>query len=314
MKSSIDAWCARDVVLFTWCLVGCSGTATGSLPSPFIVDPSPSGHAAPSAPIVSASAGTAAAPVVNPSATPSVTPPVQNTPQAGASATPVVSAGMGAAGSGGARAGASGMTGGGGLSGSAAGSNPSAAGSGQAGTSAGAGGTTSGASATPCMLSVDFTSVGSHGMWYPHNIGAVWVEDTAGHFVKTIERWAGIRAGYLAAWNMRESQHGKWPSCPFANSCTGMMVPDQVDVKTQATIFVDKQAHHVTWNCKDLDGKVVADGKYKMFFEEMENIYPLYPAGPLATVEFEKGTMPATIMPPDTSPFSGLKIVITPAP
>jgi hypothetical protein len=206
------------------------------------------------------------------------------------------------------------MSGAGGQSGSAAGPTAGAAGSGQAGTSAGAGDTTNVVTATPCKLSVDFTSVGSHGMWYPHNIGAVWIEDTSGHFVKTIERWAGIRADYLAAWNMRESQHGKWPSCPFANACTGMMVPDQVDVKAQATIFVDKQAHHTDWSCKDLHGNVIADGKYKMFFEEMENIYPLYPAGPLATVEFDKGTTPLTLMPPDTSPFSGLKIVITPSP
>ena len=110
---------------------------------------------------------------------------------------------------------------------------------------------------------------------------------------------------------MREDQHGKWPSCNFGR-CTGMMVPDQVDVKTQATIFEDKQKHSATWSCKDLKGAVVPDGHYKLFIEEMENIYPTFPEGPLGMVEFEKGPSGVTLMPPDQAPFKNLKIVIEP--
>jgi hypothetical protein len=184
-----------------------------------------------------------------------------------------------------------------------------------AGGELGAGGNTEQpASGTPCMMTIDYTVVGSHGMWYPHNIGAVWVEDTNGHFMKTVERWAAIRADYLAAWNMRESAHGKWPTCFFANACSGAMVPDQTDVVSQATIFEDNQAHHTVWNCKDLNGKVVPDGKYRIFVEEMENIYPLYPAGPLAMFDFDKGATPMTFTPPDTMPFKGMKVVYKPAP
>ena len=189
--------------------------------------------------------------------------------------------------------------------------------SGSAGTTAGAAPAAGAAAVAPpagptsCKMTVEYTCVGSHGMWYPHNIGAVWVEDPSGKFIKTIERWASIRAPYLAAWNMREEQHGKWPSCSFGR-CTGMMVPDQVDVKTQATIFEDNQKHTATWSCKDLKGAVVPDGHYKLFIEEMENIYPTFPAGPLASVDFEKGPMPTTWMPANQSPFSGLKITIEP--
>jgi hypothetical protein len=112
---------------------------------------------------------------------------------------------------------------------------------------------------------------------------------------------------------MLEDKHGRWPSCPFPNFCTGQMVPDQVDVKTQATIFEDNAMHMVTWSCHDIDGKVVPDGKYKLYIEEMENIYPDFPAGPLAMVEFEKGAAASTLMPPDQAPFKGLKIVIEPS-
>jgi hypothetical protein len=166
--------------------------------------------------------------------------------------------------------------------------------------------------ATPCTMTVSYTAVSMRGMWYPHNIGAVWVEDAKGKFVKTLERWAGIRAGYLSHWNEREDQHGKWPSCPFANVCTGPMVPDQMDVMTRATIFEDNAMHTAKWSCKNLDGEVVPDGKYKLFFEEMENISTTFPAGPLGMVEFDKGPTAAMLAPPDQAPFKNLKIVYEP--
>ena len=60
------------------------------------------------------------------------------------------------------------------------------------------------------------------------------------------------------------------------------------------------------------DLSVMPDGKYKLFFEEMENIYPTFPEGPLGMVEFEKGPSAATLMPPDMAPYKNLKIVIEP--
>ena len=88
----------------------------------------------------------------------------------------------------------------------------SGGGKGIAGTSGAAGATgAAGASATVSAgtLTIDFTTVNQHGMYAPANVGAVWIETSTGMFVRTLERWAGIRAAYLRRWAMAS---GGWNS------------------------------------------------------------------------------------------------------
>jgi MYXO-CTERM domain-containing protein len=154
---------------------------------------------------------------------------------------------------------------------------------------------TSGSPGTQGTLTVDFSTqpLGQH--WGPANVGAVWIEDAAGAYIKTIERWAAIRARSLYHW----SDHAcisKWPE------------PDAV---SSATMPNTQKPHHSTWSGKDLNGKVVPDGKYTLFIEvtETETNY-----GPMVTYEFEKGTMAQMLEPPDKPPHTGLKISYAPMP
>lgn len=160
----------------------------------------------------------------------------------------------------------------------------------------------SGGGATTGTLTIDFTSVGNGGEYAPRNVGAVWIETSTGQFVKTIERWAGIRAVHLTRWNQAS---GGWP-LPFFFATEPS--PDEMDAVTAATVR-PHIAHHSTWNSKNVDGQVVPDGSYKIVIEVTEsNLLP----SASAEVPFEKGTSPQTLSPSDTGPYSGLKITYTP--
>jgi hypothetical protein len=159
---------------------------------------------------------------------------------------------------------------------------PSAAGSGVAGGSAGAsampaagarapiGGAagapgTAGApaaSAAAGTLTIDFKTVNQGGTYAPRNVGAVWIETGSGMFVKTLERWAGIRANHLTRWN---SASGGWGSI-FGGGNTA----DMMDAVSKATLR-SHEMHHVTWNMKDATGKVVADAMYNVVIECTES-------------------------------------------
>lgn len=143
------------------------------------------------------------------------------------------------------------------------------------------------------MLSVDFTTtpIGEH--WTPANVGAVWIEDAAGNYVKTIERWAGLRAGSLYRWN-EHACVAAWPE------------PDAV---TMATLPNHNTPHHDVWISKDFKGNIVPDGTYRIFIEVTETELNY---GPLAMYDFEKGTQPVMLNPPDKPPHKGLKISYTP--
>jgi hypothetical protein len=219
----------------------------------------------------------------------SVTPPPGQQPIAG-NAPPPPRAGSGAAGSG-----AAGRT-------AAAGSSAAA----------GAPGAMGGATALPPeagapaptgavgMLTVDFKTVTSGGTYAPRNVGAVWIETGAGMFVKTLERWAGVRANHLSAWN---AASGGWGSLFGGGNAADMM-----DAVSRATLR-SHEMHHVTWNMKDAMGKVVPDGMYNLAIECTEDNFR---AGPNGKVAFMKASSPQMVMAPDKAPFSGFVLKYQP--
>jgi hypothetical protein len=152
----------------------------------------------------------------------------------------------------------------------------------------------SGDPGTPCMLTVMFktTLIGEH--WKPANVGAVWIEDAAGTYIKTIERWAAIRSRSLYQW----ADHAcatAWP---------------EMDAVSEATLPDHNTQHSDTWDGRDFNGKVVPDGAYKLFIEvtETETNY-----GPLGVVDFQKNGAPSTVQPPDTPAFAGLTLMYMPS-
>lgn len=152
----------------------------------------------------------------------------------------------------------------------------------------------SGEPGTPCMLTVMFKTVPIGEHWKPANVGAVWIEDANGTYVKTIERWAAIRARSLYQW----ADHAcatAWP---------------EMDAIAIATLPDHNSPHADMWDGKDFNGKVVPDGAYKLFIEvtETETNY-----GPLGVVDFMKNGTASMVQPPDTPAFTGLTLMYMPS-
>ena len=55
---------------------------------------------------------------------------------------------------------------------------------------------------TASRLQLAVTTTPTGGQYAPRNIVAVWIEDQAGTFVKTIDRWANTRKQHLVAWTI----------------------------------------------------------------------------------------------------------------
>jgi hypothetical protein len=155
-------------------------------------------------------------------------------------------------------------------------------------------------SAAAGTLTLDFKTVTQGGTYAPRNVGAVWIETGSGMFVKTVERWAGIRANHLSRWN---AASGGWGSF-FGGGNTA----DMMDAVSRATLR-SHEMHHVTWDMKDTTGKVVADGMYNVVIECTEDNFV---AGPNASVPFMKGPAPQMITAPDKAPFSGFSAAYQP--
>jgi hypothetical protein len=152
----------------------------------------------------------------------------------------------------------------------------------------------SGDPGTPCMMTVTFTTtlIGEH--WQPENVGAVWIENASGTYIKTLERWAAIRSRSLYQW----ADHACATSWP------------EMDALSRATLPDHSSQHSVTWDGRDFMGKVVPDGAYKLFIEvtETETNY-----GPLGVIDFQKNATASMVQPPDTPPFAGLTLMYMPS-
>jgi hypothetical protein len=210
----------------------------------------------------------------------------------------------GAGGSGGNRAGGDGgARGTGGVSGAGGspnvGGDPGIGGSPSTGGSQGSGGSASMQDAAPpgdygpCSLEATVTTVTDGGRYSPRNVGAIWIEDGSGRFVKTLAVWAKRRIDRLHAWEDVTSQAG--------------LGENTVDAVTGATLSSHK-THQVSWDCTDTMEQRVPDGSYSVHFEMTDQ----NSSGPTASVDFTKGSSALTLTPPDEANFKGIKVVFTP--
>jgi len=78
----------------------------------------------------------------------------------------------------------------------------------------------------------------------PKSVAAVWVVDSSGKFIKTLCRHAITRIAYLYKWT---ADRGNYSG---------------VDGVTSATLTTQPQTHTVTWDCRNTNGVLVADGVY----------------------------------------------------
>lgn len=144
----------------------------------------------------------------------------------------------------------------------------------------GSGGPASGVSAL--TFSVLTTSQG--GKYSPRNVGAIWITDGSGAFVKTLEVWAEKRMQYLTTFDAE----------------TGRNVVDAVTSATKSSHGM----HTVSWDMKDLSGQVVPDGAYKVVLEATEK----NGFGETTTVSFTKGAQAIATAPPDAGHFTEMAL------
>lgn len=196
---------------------------------------------------------------------------------------------------GGAVAGVAGQTMTGGAAGSAAGGASGAPGGGGAAGLGGAGGFGGSGNATSsgaCTLHFDFTTVTYHGKYSPKNIGAVWVADGTGKFVKSLNVWASKRASNLLKWNAASGGN-------------------KVDAITAATATAHSP-HSADWDCTNLSSQIVPDGPYKLMLEftEEDSAKFIWPPGPSTAVAFVKGTGPVSVAPPNQANYVAMKLTV----
>ncbi|HEY3666776.1 MAG TPA: DUF2271 domain-containing protein [Polyangiaceae bacterium] len=155
------------------------------------------------------------------------------------------------------------------------------------------GGSSSGGSGSQsCKLSVTVTTTAPGGNYEPRNVGAIWIADSNGKFVKSLEVWGAQRLSRVVAWNAATKAAG----------ASG----NKVDAITSATLSSHK-THKETWNCTDYKEATVPDGNYRIYFEVADS----NSGGPNIFETFTKGSSPATTT-ASMSNFQNITIAFTP--
>jgi hypothetical protein len=140
---------------------------------------------------------------------------------------------------------------------------------------------------------VKVTTASAGGRYAPRNIGAIWVADKSGNFIRSLEVWAQRRVNYLSLWNAASSKAGAAGS--------------RVDIVSQATLTTHK-AHTTSWNCRDFNKLPVPDGTYRIYFEMTDKSG----TGPNRFQEFSKGAASATLTPADDNNFKAMELSFKP--
>lgn len=123
-------------------------------------------------------------------------------------------------------------------------------------------------------LSLSFVTTANGGEYAPRNIVAVWVEDGAGGFVKTIGRWAATRRGSLRAWSVASGSD--------TDAVSGATRPNHTPTLT------------ATWDLRDRLGAVVPDGTYTIRIELADRNASLPTQNRQGTFTFVKGPAAST--------------------
>ncbi len=141
---------------------------------------------------------------------------------------------------------------------------------------------------TPGTVSFTITTIDNEKKYSPDNVLAIWVENDADKFVKTLQVQAGRRKQHLYTWNSKSGGN-------------------TVDAITGPTLH-DHTSHTVIWNGKDTTGMVVKDGQYQIMTEFTDE----HVQGPIMKVAFTKGTKAIKLNPAKQSFFMDMNLVYTP--
>jgi hypothetical protein len=157
-----------------------------------------------------------------------------------------------------------------------------------------AGATLPGGGATKCTMMVTLTTVTTNLDYAPRNIGAVWIADAGGKYLKSLEVWANRRMSHLDHWVTVTGAAGR--------------DRDTVDAITSATLS-RHTSHSSSWDCTSAAGVTMAQGTYQLCMEMNESN-----DAPVAyqCVKFDHAGKAWKLMPPDTQYFKGRSLVYGP--
>ncbi len=127
-------------------------------------------------------------------------------------------------------------------------------------------------------------TISGDGRYRPRNVGAIWIAQADGTWVKTLERWGARRAKWLTVFN--EASGG-----------------DVTDAITGPTLPMHK-VHEVTWNRTDRGNCEVEDGAYQVHLEMTD----WSGTGPSIAIPFELSDETITRMPEDMRPFLEMEL------
>ena len=127
------------------------------------------------------------------------------------------------------------------------------------------------------------------GNYAPNNIVAIWVEDDAGNFVKTLLAYAATRITHLNMWQ--------------ASTIAAGSEFNRVDAITGAT-RTSHATRNCSWNAKDFNDVLVLDGTYSVWMELTDQ----NGTGNFSSFPFAKGTNADTQTPADVPSFSSISI------
>lgn len=126
-------------------------------------------------------------------------------------------------------------------------------------------------------VSFNVTTVTYGGNYAPKHCFAMWITDSSGKFIKTINRQGGARVGYLTNWVSNSGQN-------VVDGTTGATITSHNYAYTSSSKTVSRIPFQ--WNCKDLNGNIVPDGTYFINVEFTEK----NATGKTAKYTFVKGT------------------------
>lgn len=127
------------------------------------------------------------------------------------------------------------------------------------------------------------------GNYAPNNIVAIWIEDDAGNFVKTLLAYAATRITHLNTWQ--------------ASTIAAGSEFNRVDAITGAT-RTSHATRNCSWNAKDFNDVLVMDGTYSVWMELTDQ----NGTGNFSSFPFTKGTIADTQTPADVPSFSSISI------
>lgn len=138
-------------------------------------------------------------------------------------------------------------------------------------------------------LIVNTTTSETGGNYAPKNVVAIWIEDEASNFVKTLLAYAQNRKTHLNTWQ--------------ASTAAAGSEYNTVDAITGAT----RNSHATrtcTWNATDFEGNLVPDGNYTVWMELTDK----NATGNFSSFSFTKGEELELVTPLNVPSFASISI------